>query len=130
MIRLNCASSLVDLLSHDNIDIVIQVIETLEELLDEDVGEGEEGEAWQQDGVKKLAEELVGETFHSVLTRQMPVLVKLNVLILLTAITISHPFAYLSPLSTICLHASRSFRSLSPFISVRKPFVPLSTKNF
>ena len=41
LIKLGVAASLVDLLSHENVDISIAVIQVLEELTDDDVAEGE-----------------------------------------------------------------------------------------
>jgi beta-catenin-like protein 1 len=45
MVRLNIVRSLVDLLSHENVDIAITVVEVLEELTDDDVAEADDDDA-------------------------------------------------------------------------------------
>lgn len=44
LIKLGIVNSLADLLSHENVDISLTVIQVLEELTDEDVAEGEDGQ--------------------------------------------------------------------------------------
>lgn len=49
LIKLGIVNSLADLLSHENVDISLTVIQVLEELTDEDVAEGEDGENDDED---------------------------------------------------------------------------------
>ncbi|GAA97784.1 uncharacterized protein L969DRAFT_100397 [Mixia osmundae IAM 14324] len=76
LIKLGIISTLVDLLSHENVDISIAVITILEELTDEDVGEGEDGEEstvglQAELAVKALADELVKCSILELLTQNV-----------------------------------------------------------
>lgn len=62
LIRSGTATALVDLLSHENADIVIDVVEVVHELTDEDVGneeDDEEEEGGREEALKGLIEGLV-----------------------------------------------------------------------
>lgn len=51
LVKSGTVVKLVELLTHENVDIVIDVVEVLKELTDEDVGnEGEDDEAEEADG--------------------------------------------------------------------------------
>lgn len=60
LIRSGTVALLIGLLSHENVDIVIDVVEVVHELTDEDVGnEGEEDEEMNSGALKILIEGLV-----------------------------------------------------------------------
>ena len=59
LVRSGTAAALVDLLSHENADIVIDVVEVVHELTDEDVGNEEDEEDGREDALKGLIEGLV-----------------------------------------------------------------------
>jgi len=69
LVKSETISMLIGLLSHENIDIVIDVVELIHELTDEDVGgededEEDEGEDSKRDaGMKMLMNALVSVTF-------------------------------------------------------------------
>lgn len=69
LVKSETISMLIGLLSHENIDIVIDVVELIDELTDEDVGgededEEDEGEDSRRDaGMKMLMNALVSVTF-------------------------------------------------------------------
>jgi beta-catenin-like protein 1 len=54
MIRSGAAALLIGLLSHENVDIVIDVVEVIHELTDEDVGNEGEAEAVEEGGTEVL----------------------------------------------------------------------------
>lgn len=64
LVRSGAVSQLIGLLSHENPDIVIDVVEVIHELTDEEVGnemeEEEEGEGSREEALKTLIEGLVG----------------------------------------------------------------------
>ena len=63
LVRSGTAAAFVDLLSHENADIVIDVVEVVHELTDEDVGneEDEDEGSENEEALKLLVEELVSE---------------------------------------------------------------------
>jgi beta-catenin-like protein 1 len=62
IIRSGAVSLLVGLLSHENVDIVIDAVEVFHELTDEDVGdEGDEEQGESQDALKILIDALVSQ---------------------------------------------------------------------
>jgi len=67
LIRTGTATALVDLLSHENADIVIDVVELVRELTDEDVGNEDEAdedeEGSNEDALKELVEHLVSSVY-------------------------------------------------------------------
>ena len=64
MVKSGALSRLIGLLSHENADIVIDVVEVINELTDEDVGNEVEGddeeEGSREEALKTLVEGLVG----------------------------------------------------------------------
>jgi len=66
LVKSGAITQLIGLLTHENVDIVIDVVEVLKELTDEDVGneeeEMEEGEGTKEDGLKILLDGLVRST--------------------------------------------------------------------
>lgn len=64
LVRSGHVARLIGLLSHENADIVIDVVEVIHELTDEDVGneneDDEEGEGLRDEALKTLIEGLVG----------------------------------------------------------------------
>lgn len=64
LVKTGAAARLVGLLSHENADIALDVVEVVHELTDEEVGneieEAEEGEGTREDALKMLVEGLVG----------------------------------------------------------------------
>lgn len=66
LVRSGTAAALVDLLSHENVDIVIDVVEVVHELTDEDVGnEGDDEDDAQAKGeaLKLLIDKFVSRIF-------------------------------------------------------------------
>ena len=68
IVRSGHVERLVGLLSHENADIVIDVVEVFHELTDEDVGneieDDEEGEGSREEALKMLIDALVSMLFH------------------------------------------------------------------
>ena len=69
LVRSGGVGRLIGLLSHENADIVIDVVEVIHELTDEDVGneneDDEEEEGSREDALKTLIEGLVGLSYPS-----------------------------------------------------------------
>ena len=59
LVRSGTAAAFVDLLSHENVDIVIDVVEVVHELTDEDVMNEDDDEDENETVLKALIEELV-----------------------------------------------------------------------
>lgn len=77
MVRSGTVELLVGLLSHENMDIVIDVVELIHELTDEDVGnEGENGEEEEErntEALKILIEAFVSRTYDPHRTQDLSV---------------------------------------------------------
>ncbi|KAF8529145.1 DUF1716-domain-containing protein [Hysterangium stoloniferum] len=79
LVRSGAATTLVDLLSHENADIVIDVVEVIHELTDEDVGnEGEDDDDEEGRREEALRELIEGLLEHSLLELLVQNLTRLN----------------------------------------------------